>query len=79
MTKKYNQKMKIYNIVGDTKAQARTVFTLQYAPPAVRLQFRKLLNAISFSYIENVKSHYPKTTKTNKADLLHSVTHLILP
>tara|TARA_Y100001968_G_C19101812_1_gene592903 strand:- start:424 stop:624 length:201 start_codon:yes stop_codon:yes gene_type:complete len=51
----------------------------QYAPTAARKQFRKLLNAISFSYIENVKSHYPKTTKTNKADLLHSVTHLILP
>ena len=49
--------MKIYNIVGDTKAQARTVFTLQYAPPAVRLQFRKLLNAISFSYIEILKPH----------------------
>jgi len=67
MTKKYNRKIKIYNVVCYTKALARTVFTLQYAPTAARKQFRKLLNAISFSYIENVKSHYPKTAKTNKA------------
>ncbi|MCP4865134.1 MAG: hypothetical protein GY897_14410 [Alteromonas sp.] len=73
MTKKYNQEMKIYNIVGDTKAQARTVFTLQYAPPAVRLQFRKLLNAISFSYIEILKRHQIKPEKTYKTHLLHNV------
>jgi len=57
MTKKYNQKIKIYNVVCDTKALARTVFTLQYAPTAARKQFRKLLNAISFSYIEILKLH----------------------